>query len=573
MLRLSTLFLRTLRDDPSDAEVPSHKVLVRAGYVRRWSPGVYSLLPLGQIVYDKIARIVREELEAIGAQQVTLPALVPRSVFDRSGRWDDYGDTLFRLQDRKDADYLLAPTHEELFTLMVKDLATSYKDFPVTLFQIQTKYRDELRPRSGIIRGREFVMADSYSFGLDDEALEASYQDHRRAFSAMFDRMGLRYHVVSAISGAMGGSASEEFLAEAEAGEDTFALCRSCGYAANVEAVTASAVEAVSGSSDGAPERLSTPGLRTITEVVDHLASVPGHEVDAGGVLKSLVFLVDGVPTMVLVPGDRDVHLGKLEAILGAEPELLSESGFAARPYLARGFLGPIGMQEQGVAVWADVRVATGTSWVAGGNERNLHLAGVEVGRDFVADRVVDVASALEGDPCPRCGEPLHLQRAIEVGHIFQLGRKYAEAFELSVQGEDGRSAVVTMGSYGVGVTRAIGVIAEQTLDDRGLCWGAEVGPAHVHLVAVPTKDGGQVEAAFELGAALEAHGFDVLVDDRPGVSAGVRFKDAELLGVPTIVVIGRRLAEGLVELKDRRTGATDEVELAGLADRLAARG
>ena len=564
MLRMSTLFLRTLREDPADAEVPSHKLLVRAGYIRRIAPGVYSLLPLGVMLYDQIHRVIKEEMDAIGAQQVHFPALLPREPYEATNRWEEYGDTLFRLKDRKHADYLLGPTHEELFTLMVKGEYASYRDFPVILYQIQTKYRDEARPRSGILRGREFVMKDSYSFDLDDAGLQTSYDLHRVAYQKTFERLGMTFKIVSAISGAMGGSKSEEFLAPSPVGEDTFVQCTSCQYAANVEAVEVQAPEAVAVSTgDAAMRTLNPPDAPGITALVEHLNANHGMATDASKLLKNILFKLDGVPVMVLVPGDREVDEERLAAAVA--PGTLApfdDEDFAGAPHLVKGYVSAIGMQGHDIRVIADTRVAPGSSWVTGANEFEHHVVDAVVGRDFEIDQyVAGVATVAAGDPCPICGAPLEIDRAIEIGHIFQLGRKYADAFALDALGADGKPIRITMGSYGIGVTRAMAVIAEQQHDTLGLRWSPEIAPAQVHVVAAGKGD--QDAAAAALAADLDAAGVRVLLDDRVGVSAGVKFKDAELLGMPVVLVAGRGLAEGKVEIRDRRSGDRADVPVA----------
>ncbi|ASY32529.1 MULTISPECIES: proline--tRNA ligase [unclassified Streptomyces] len=558
--RMSRLMVKTLRDDPADAETLSHKLLVRAGYVRRTAAGIWSWLPLGKKVLDNISQIVREEMDAIGAQEVLLPALLPREPYEASGRWEEYGDLLFRLKDRKGADYLLGPTHEEIFTQVVKDQCTSYKDLPVMLYQVQTKYRDEARPRSGVLRGREFVMKDSYSFDTTDEGLAESYALHREAYRKIFARLGLDYRIVSAVSGAMGGSASEEFLAPAAAGEDTFADCPNCGFAANTEAVTFKGA-AMDGSAHGPVEELDTPDTPTIETLAEHLG------VPASATLKNLLVKVDGEIVAVGVPGDREVDLGKLgEHLAPAVVDLVTAEDFEANPELVRGYVGPQGLKIRYIA---DPRVAPGTAWVTGANKPDTHARNVVAGRDFEVDDYLDVVVVEEGDPCPNCGQGLHLDRAIEIGHIFQLGRKYADTFQLDVLGQNGKPVRVTMGSYGIGVSRAVAALAEQTADDKGLCWPAEVAPADVHVVAAGKVL--QTELALEIADKLAAAGARVLVDDRAGVSPGVKFTDAELIGVPKTVIAGRRSAEGIVELKDRRTGEREELSVEEAVARLTA--
>ncbi|MFF4247898.1 proline--tRNA ligase [Streptomyces sp. NPDC001822] len=549
--RMSRLMIKTLRDDPADAETLNHKLLVRAGYVRRTAAGIWSWLPLGKKVLENITRVVREEMDAIGGQEVLLPALLPKEAYEASGRYDEYGDLLFRLQDRKGADYLLGPTHEEIFTQIVKDMCSSYKDLPVILYQIQTKYRDEARPRAGVLRGREFQMKDSYSFDTTDEGLAEAYQLHRAAYIRIFERLGLDHRIVSAVSGAMGGSASEEFLAPAPAGEDTFVDCPHCDYAANTEAVTYKVTAVADASATGAVEELDTPDTPTIETLAAHLG------VPASATLKNLLVKVDGEIVAVGVPGDREVDLGKLgEHLAPAVVELVTAEDFVGRPDLVRGYVGPQGLEK--VRYIADPRVAAGTAWITGANKEGVHAKNVVAGRDFEVDDYLDVVVVEAGDPCPKCGTGLQVDRAIEIGHIFQLGRKYADIFSLDVLGQQGKPVRVTMGSYGIGVSRAVAALAEQTADDKGLCWPREVAPADVHVVAAGKAL--QTELALEVSEKLNAAGLRVLVDDRAGVSPGVKFTDSELIGVPKILVAGRRSAEGVLELKDRRTGEREEL-------------
>ncbi|MGV9907636.1 proline--tRNA ligase [Streptomyces sp. NPDC003388] len=560
--RMSQLMVKTLRDDPADAEVLSHKLLVRAGYVRRTAAGIWSWLPLGKKVLANVERIVREEMDAIGGQEVSLPALLPREPYDATGRWDEYGQELFRLKDRKGGDYLLGPTHEEIFTLLVKDQCTSYKDLPVILYQIQSKFRDEARPRAGILRGREFLMKDSYSFDLEDEGLAKSYALHRQAYQSIFDRLGLDYRIVAATAGAMGGSKSEEFLAPAEAGEDTFADCPNCDFAANTEAITYE-LKPVDGSDVPALEEIPTPDTPTIETLAASLG------VQASATLKNLLVKVDSEIVAVGVPGDREVDLGKLEEHFApAAVEMVTEADFAGRPDLVRGYVGPQGLGDK-VKYVADPRVAPGTAWITGANKEHTHARNVVAGRDFEVDAYVDVVVVREGDPCPKCGTGLKLDRAIEIGHIFQLGRKYTDALKLDVLGQNGKPVRVTMGSYGVGVSRAVAALAEQHADEHGLVWPKEVAPADVHVVAAGKAV--QTELALDVAERLREAGLRVLVDDRAGVSPGVKFTDAELIGVPQILVAGRRSAEGVLELKDRKTGEREELSVEDAIARLSA--
>ena len=593
VLRLSNLFVRTLREDPVDAEVASHKLLVRAGYIRRAAPGVYTWLPLGLKVLRKVENIIREEMDAIGAQEVHFPALLPREPYEATNRWDEYGDNLFRLKDRKGADMLLAPTHEEMFTLLVKDLYSSYKDLPVYLYQIQTKYRDEARPRAGLLRGREFVMKDSYSFNIDDEGLNEAYMAHRAAYQRIFKRLGLEIVIVTAQSGAMGGSRSEEFLHPTPIGEDTFVRSAG-GYAANVEAVTTVVPEEIEiTESTPAAIVVDTPDSATIETLVERMNELHSEKLE--GTLEASQTLKCFLGTVITpsgerkvfavgVPGDRSVDLGRVEVNIGAllgiggevEVEAASEEDLKAYPQLVKGYVGPglsldaplLGAHSEdeaavasatGIPFFVDPRVVRGTRWVTGANEEGKHVVNLVFGRDFTADGVLEACEVREGDPAPGGSGELVAARGIEMGHIFQLGRKYAESLGLKVLDQNGKLQTVTMGSYGVGVTRALGAVAEGNHDEKGLIWPRNLAPADVHIV-VTGKDEASHSYADELSASLEAAGVQVLLDDRPKTSPGVKFGDAELLGVPTILVIGRGFKDGVLELKDRRSGEAREV-------------
>ncbi|MGL5866352.1 MAG: proline--tRNA ligase [Dermatophilaceae bacterium] len=582
-MRMSSLFLRTLRENPADAEVPSHQLLVRAGYIRRVSPGVYTWLPLGLRVLRRIETIVRAEMDAIGAQELLFPALLPREPYEASGRWGEYGDNLFRLQDRKGADHLLGPTHEEMFTLAVKDLFSSYKDLPLSIYQIQTKFRDEARPRAGLLRGREFVMKDSYSFDVEQAGLDKSYQLHRDAYIRIFDRLGFHYVIVQAMAGAMGGSRSEEFLATAENGEDTYVRCPNCGYAANVEAVRVPVPDVADAAAVPAAHVEETPGTPTIDTLVAHLETAfpraDGRQWTAADTLKNvLVMLVqpDGArePLAIGLPGDREVDEKRLGAqVEPAVVEAFSENDFAAHPALAKGYIGPgvLGTERaSGIRYLLDPRVVPGTAWVTGADESGRHVLDLVAGRDFAADGIIEAAEVRPGDACPSCSHGLESARGIEMGHIFQLGTKYAEALDLKVLDEHGKLRTVIMGSYGVGVSRAVACVAEGNHDELGLVWPRELSPADVHLVATG-KDDAVFHFAEELSRSLQARGVEVLFDDRRQASPGVKFKDAELIGVPTIVVVGRGLVSGVIELKDRRSGERREVPSADAAAQILA--
>ena len=585
--RLSKLFVRTLREDPADAEVRSHKLLIRAGYIRRQAPGIFAWLPLGLRVKARLEQVIREEMERADAQEVHFPALMPREPYERTGRWQEYGDALFRLQDRKGADYLLAPTHEEAFTLLVKDLYASYKDLPLTIYQIQDKYRDEARPRAGLLRGREFTMKDAYSFDYTDEGLDASYDAQRAAYERIFTRLGMEYVIVEADAGAMGGSRSEEFLHPTSVGEDTFVRSAG-GYAANVEAYTATAPDPIDATGAPAPVVYDSPGTTTIATLVDHAnAHVPGAPEGgwtAAHTLKNVVLAVtqlDGSREIVVVglPGDRDVDDKRAEvAFAPAEVEPATAEDLAKHPGLVRGFIGPwnesgavLGEESAtGIRYLLGPRVVDGSTWITGANAADKHVYGLVAGRDFTGDGTVEVANVREGDPAPDGSGPVTLERGMEIGHVFQLGRKYAEALGLTVLDENGKQVTVTMGSYGIGVTRILAAIAELFSDDKGLIWPEQIAPFDIHVVATG-KGQEAYDLADELIAALEADGKDVLFDDRPKTSPGVKFGDAEILGVPQLVVVGRGAKDGDVELWDRRTGDRETVPVAEAIARLTA--
>jgi prolyl-tRNA synthetase len=577
-IRLSNLFLRTLREDPNEAEVNSHKLLLRAGYIRRAGAGLYTWLPLGLAVKAKIEQVVREEMATAGAQEVFFPALLPREPFEATGRWTEYGDNLFRLQDRKKTDYLLAPTHEEMFTLLVKDLYSSYKDLPVCLYQIQNKYRDEARPRAGLLRGREFVMKDAYSFDVTDEGLAAAYQAQRDAYERIFTRLGVDYVIVKADAGAMGGSASEEFLSPSPIGEDTFVRSPG-GYAANVEAVATVAPAKIAFEGQAPAEVLTTPQCSNIKRIVawsnENHKRADGTEWSAAHTLKNNVMALvspEGKRELVVVglPGDREVDVKRAEAAFSPnEIEQANDEDFAKHPELIKGYIGPVkdGQAVLGLAgvskirYLLDPRVVEGSAWITGANASEKHVFGLVAGRDFTADGVVDIAEVRVGDEAPDGSGPLELARGIEIGHVFQLGRKYAEALGLQVLDENGKLVTVTMGSYGIGITRMIAVLAEANHDDKGLIWPEAVSPADIYIVAAG-KDEVVYEAAEKLALELEAKGKTVILDDRQKVSPGVKFGDAELIGVPNIVIVGKGLEQGEVDLWDRRSGERRPVKV-----------
>ncbi|MDA0289347.1 MAG: proline--tRNA ligase [Actinobacteria bacterium] len=582
---LSQLFVRTLREDPSDGDVASHKWLVRAGYIRKQAPGIFAWLPMGLRVRQKVERIVHEEMQAAGAQHVHFPALLPKEPYEATGRWDEYGDGIFRLKDRKGAEYLLAPTHEEVFTLTVKDFFSSYKDLPLMIYQIQDKYRDEARPRAGLLRGREFSMKDAYSFDYTDEGLEKSYQAQRDAYERIFQRLGLEYVIVQADAGAMGGSRSEEFLHPTDVGEDTFVRTDG-GYAANVEAYRVTPPAPIP--FDQAPDPVvfdspDTPTIDTLVALANERHPKEDGAWEAADTLKNVVLKLtqpEGESELVIVgiPGDRDVDMKRAEAFFGpAIVEQAEDADFRKHTALVKGYIGPwsatgavLGEKSSsGIRFLVDPRVVEGTSWVTGANEHEKHVFNLVCGRDFTPDGVADIASVREGDEAPDGSGPLKAARGMEIGHVFQLGRKYAEALGLQVLDENGSLVTVTMGSYGIGVTRLVAVLAEANHDDKGLMWPGAVAPFDVHIVAAG-KDEVVFDVAATLSATLEVAGHDVLYDDRPKLSPGVKFADAEILGVPRIVIVGRGAAEGMVEYWDRRSGERTEMPLADVPGALA---
>ncbi|KFI58499.1 Proline--tRNA ligase [Bifidobacterium choerinum] len=586
------MFLRTLREDPADADVDSAKLLQRAGYIRKAAPGIWTWLPLGLAVLNKIEGVIREEINGIGAQEVHFPALLPREPYEATHRWEEYGDNIFRLKDRHEADYLLAPTHEEMFTLLVKDMYSSYKDLPVTLYQIQTKYRDEFRPRAGLIRGREFIMKDAYSFTVDEEGMRKAYMDERGAYERIFQRLDLKYVPVFAMSGPMGGSASEEFLAPMPIGEDTFALAPS-GKAWNVEALHTPQVEAIDFSATPAAEKRATPDAKTIDEMVafanETYPRADGRAWQASDILKNVVVAVRHAEDdehdepwreliVVGIPGDRKIDMKRLEAQFApAELEEATEEDLKAHPELVQGFIGPMiaGPQndaDDALRYFIDAHVAEGSAWFTGADEQDVDYYDLVYGRDFKADGVVEAVEVRDGDMSPDGSGPLSFERGVEIGQVFQLGLKYSEALGLKVLDQNGKTVPVWMGCYGIGVSRVLACIAETHHDERGLAWPSNIAPAQVHVVATG-KDQKAFEAAERLIEQLEADGVEVIYDDRKKVSPGVKFKDAELIGVPIIAVAGRdTVNDGTIEIRDRDGGNKEAVPAESAAQVIADR-
>ena len=561
-MRWSTAFFPTLRDAPGDAEAVSHQLLVRGGFIRQLHSGHYSLLPLGLRVHDKVADIVRDEMDGIGAQEFLLPAMHPATIWQQSGRWEVMGDEMFRLQDRSGVDLALGMTHEEIFSVLATELK-SYKELPQIWYQIQTKFRDEPRPKSGLLRVREFAMKDSYSFDLDEAGLDASFDLHHDAYVRIFERLGLDAMPVQASSGSMGGSASIEFMVESPAGEDDVVRCRNCGYQANVERGTSTLLSVEDAAPRDAPERFPTPGVRTIAAL---------EEIEGGAAadrqIKTMVMVLDGEVTLALVRGDHQLNLQKLQDHTGAidlrpaEPEETVEH-LGAHP----GSLGAVSVAD--LKIVADHALQGRTSMTTGANEDDWHYRGVDIERDIAVDDWADLREVQAGEACPQCSAPLEIVRCIEAGHIFKLGRKYAEALGVSVLDENGSAQVPTMGSYGIGVGRNVAAIAENHHDERGLVWPVEVAPFQVVVTVMSIKDDRLVAEGERLYSELRSRGLDVLLDDRDA-RAGVKFADAELIGIPFRITVGARgLDNGELELTPRASGETEMVPVGDVVERV----
>ncbi|MFQ5895260.1 MAG: proline--tRNA ligase [Nitrospinota bacterium] len=546
-MRVSRAFLPTLKEAPAEAEVVSHRLMVRAAVIRKLAAGIYSVLPLGLRVQRKVENIVREEMDRHGAQEVSLPVLSPAELWMESGRWQVYGKELMRLKDRHERQFCLGPTHEEVITDLVRREVRSYRDLPLNLYQIQTKFRDEVRPRFGVMRGREFLMKDAYSFDRDEAGAEESYRQMFDAYSAIFRRCGLGFAAVEADPGAIGGSFSHEFMVLADTGEEAITVCGKCGYAANVEKTPV----CESGGGDALDgqrlERVHTPGARTIEEVSAFLGVPPAR------LAKTLIYFVDGGATAVLVPGDRALNEVKLKNFLGANELTLADGPAVERLTGAEvGFAGPVGLS---LPLVADHSLRGRGGLVVGANETDYHYAGAEEGKDFKVERFADLSLAREGDPCPRCREPLGVRRGIEVGHVFKLGEKYSRALGATYLDEKGEGRLIVMGCYGIGIGRTVAAAIEQNHDAEGIIWPAPIAPYHAYLIPINQADAPTREAAESLYRELTALGVETLYDDRDG-RAGVKFKDADLLGVPYKVVVGPKgLREGKVEVQERRRG------------------
>jgi len=561
-MRQNKMLLPTLREVPKEAEITSHKLLLRAGLARMFAAGMYTYLPLGFRVLKKIERVVREEMDRTGAQEILGNQLQPAELWHTTGRWDDYGPEMMKLKDRHERDFVLGPTHEELFTTLVNNEVNSYKKLPFNLYQIATKFRDERRPRFGMLRAREFAMKDAYSFHDSTESLAATYDEMYNAYSNIFTRLGINFRPVQADAGAIGGSGrNHEFMALAEIGEDTIAVCSHCDYAANLEkAETAYRAAGAAPTSDApAFEKLHTPDVKTIDQLVTSLG------VEASSFMKTLVYLADGQPVAVCVRGDHEVNEVKLQKLLGARTIEMADAATIERVTGAPvGFIGPVGLS---IPVVVDREVAGIASGITGANEKDFHIRNVVAGRDFSMERTGDVRNAVAGDTCPHCEEGvLEFYRGIECGHIFELGTKYSDALHATFLNKDQKQQPFIMGCYGIGVSRLITAIIEQNNDEKGIIWPLAVAPYHVHVIPVKVKDEEQMKIAEQLYDRLRAQGVDVLLDDRDE-SAGVKFKDSELIGIPLRITVGKKAGEGIVEFNVRKTGETQEVSLEAAFD------
>ena len=550
-MRMTNLLVPTLREVPAEAEIKSHQLMLRAGYIRKIAAGIYSYLPLGMRSLKKVEKIVREEMDRAGAQELLMPALLPAEVYQESGRWDVFGDSMFKLKDRGKRDFCLGPTHEEPFTNVCINEVRSYKEYPLTLYQIQTKYRDEGRPRFGLIRCREFIMKDAYSFDLDESGLDISYKKMYNAYCRIFDRLGLDYTVVDADSGAMGGSGSQEFMVKSPVGEDGIAYCDKCGYAANYEKAAAIPTEKDFAEGELALEKIKTPDVHTIDELVAFMGSEPYV------FAKTIIYKADDKYIAAMVRGDREINEVKLKNLVGAVDDLeLAEPPVVREITNAQvGFAGPIGLN---IPVYADFEVEKMRNFIVGANETDYHYKNVNIGRDFTPTQIADIRVIEEGDACPKCGAPIKTAQGIEVGHIFKLGTKYSEKLGLNYQSEDGEMKTVVMGCYGIGVTRCLAAAIEQGNDENGMVLPVSVAPFEAIVIPVNSKDEAQADIAEEIYKKLKESGTDVLIDDRQE-RPGVKFKDADLIGIPVRIVVGKKCGDGIVEYKLRTDESASE--------------
>jgi len=560
-LRSSELFYPTLREVPSEAEIISHQLLLRAGFIRKASGGVYTYLPLAYRVIKKIENIVREEMDRAGGQEVLMPIMQPAELWQKSGRWEVYGDEMFRLQDRHKRYFALGPTHEEIITTLVDGDVHSYRDLPLLLYQIQNKYRDEIRPRFGLMRGREFIMKDLYSFDIDDEGLDVSYQKMYHAYNQIFTRLGLKYRVVEADSGAIGGNESHEFMVLADSGEAEIVYCDNCDYAANVEKAVCIAEKAETKGDLLPMEKIHTPGQRTIQDLTDFLKIGKDEQI------KTLMYDADGELIAAILRGDRELNEIKLKNVLGCNELVMADEENVRRSSGAGfGSLGPVGMD---VKIYADLEVAAMKNFACGANEDDYHFKNVKLGRDFVPEAILDIRNAVAGDPCPLCQAELKMLRGIEVGHIFKLGTKYSDVMGATFRDQNGQSLPFVMGCYGIGISRTMAAAVEQNSDENGIIWPIPIAPYHVIVVPVNSNNEEQIQAANSIYKILEQEGLEVLIDDRDE-RAGVKFKDADLIGIPVRITIGpKALQENKVEVKKRWEKEVELVEIDKVRERV----
>ncbi len=558
-MKWSKAFIPTLKEDPKEAETPSHRLLLRAGYVRQHQSGVYIFLPLGWRSMLKIMSIIREEMDAIGAQEMLLPALTSAKLWEESGRWEAFGDDMFRLKDRKDHDMALAPTHEEVMTDLARVYLRSYRDLPQIWYQMQTKFRDEPRPRAGILRVREFIMKDSYSFDATWEGLDKSYDLHREAYMKIFDRCGLKYTIVKASSGLMGGSQSEEFMVVAQSGEDRLAICENCGYAANVEVAEAAAQPAPE-SPFSKKEKVYTPDVRSVEEVSSFLNVSPAL------IVKSLLYVVGDRWVLVMVRGDHEVNEAKLAKVLGPEARMATPDEVLDRFGVPVGFVGPLDIDVDEIV--ADKAIEGMKGVVVGANEEEHHIVGVDIDSDVKVSRYADIRTVVEGDRCPNCGSPIKISNAIEIGHIFKLGTKYSESMGAYFTDKDGNRKPIIMGSYGIGVGRILAVAAELYHDENGMSLPITIAPYELDIIEIDPKK--TSELTSDLYRKLLEAGIDVIWDDREA-TAGFKFKDADLIGYPLRLVISpRKIKDDLVELQFRRDGSRIDIPISSAVEKIA---
>ncbi|MED4726805.1 proline--tRNA ligase [Aneurinibacillus migulanus] len=554
-MKQSKLFLPTLREVPAEAEIISHQLMVRAGLMRQLVSGVYTYLPLGYRVLRKVQQIVREEMDRADAQEISMPAIQPAELWQETGRWDAYGPELMRLKDRHNRDFVLGPTHEEVVTSLVRDNLNTYKKLPINLYQIQTKYRDEVRPRFGVIRSREFIMKDAYSFDTTREGLDKSYDSMYDAYTRIFTRTGLTFRAVEADAGAIGGKGTHEFMALSEIGEDTIAYCTSCDYAANLEkAEVVYKLVAEESTSQIEMEKVSTPDVKTIEQLMNHF------DMEARQMIKALVFKADDRFVVALIRGDHELNDIKLKNIVDANVLTMATEAEMSKLGVPVGFVGPINLPDD-IEVYADSAVRDMKIAVTGANEKDYHYKNVVPERDFTVTAYTDLRNIIEGDECPRCGGHIAFARGIEVGHVFKLGTRYSEKMGAKFLDENGREQPMIMGCYGIGISRTVAACVEQNNDENGIIWPWSLAPFHIHVVPVNVKNDEQKQLAESLYEKLQNEGFEVLLDDRPE-RAGVKFKDADLIGLPIRITVGGKAGEGLVECKVRKTGESKDIHI-----------